>query len=140
MKKVFIFCVVAFGLCANQLAVASHSTADKKDLFAVNTTNTEEIIALGTEPFWSVTVNKNGIVYSSPENRKLSFPYVTPLKAAGRPPDLLRVYRLRSKANSNLLIIKKVNSCSDGMSDKNYPYSATLILGDTVLEGCAENK
>lgn len=147
MKKVLIFCVVAFGLCASTVAVASRSTANNEItlanrnlLFAENTANTEEFIVLGTEPFWSVTVTKkSGIVYSSPENRKLTFPYVAPLKAAGRPPDLLRVYRLRGRAN-NMLIIKKVNACSDGMSDKNYPYSATLILGNTVLEGCAENK
>ncbi len=68
-----------------------------------------------------------------------TFPYVRPLSAAGRPANLVRVYRLKGRTN-NILIIKQVNACSDGMSDKNYSYSATFILGNRVLDGCAEKK
>ncbi|EHC13977.1 MULTISPECIES: COG3650 family protein [Fischerella] len=138
MKKILIFSIIAFVVCSSAITVASQLHSN--NILAQNTTNTEEFIARGTEPFWSVTVSKkNGIVYSTPENRKLTFPYVTPLQASGRPKDLLRVYRLRGKTN-NTLIIKKEDACSDGMSDIQYPYSATLILGNTVLEGCAERK
>ncbi|PMB17628.1 hypothetical protein CEN40_12125 [Fischerella thermalis CCMEE 5205] len=138
MKRILIFFIIAFVVCSSTIAVASQLNSNH--LLAQNTTSTEEFIARGTEPFWSVTVSKkNGIVYSTPENRKLTFPYVTPLQASGRPKDLLRVYRLRGKTN-NTLIIKKEDACSDGMSDIQYPYSATLILGNTVLEGCAQRK
>ncbi|WP_315790116.1 hypothetical protein [Fischerella sp. JS2] len=138
MKKILIFSIIAFVVCSSTIAVAFQLNSNH--LLAQNPINTEEFIARGTEPFWSVTVSKkNGIVYSTPENRKLTFPYVTPLQASGRPADLLRVYRLRGKTN-NTLIIKKEDACSDGMSDKQYPYSATLILGNTVLEGCAQRK
>lgn len=163
MKKNIIFHVFRIGFCATLLAVAFRSSANKKvtlastnAVAAENTTKVEEFIALGTEPFWNVTIRKNGIVYSSPDTRRLTFrlrsplalrlrsgltfPYVTPLKAAGRPADLVRVYRLTSKGNSMMIILKKVSACSDGMSDKNYPYSATLILNNTVLEGCADKK
>jgi uncharacterized membrane protein len=37
-----------------------------------------------------------------------------------------------------MLIIRKVDACSDGMSDNLYPYSALFIQRDIVLEGCAE--
>ncbi|WP_337884167.1 hypothetical protein [Fischerella thermalis] len=138
MKRILIFFIIAFVVCSSTIAVASQLNSNH--LLAQNTTSTEEFIARGTEPFWSVTVSKkNGIVYSTSENRKLTFPYVTPLQASGRPKDLLRVYRLRGKTN-NTLIIKKEDACSDGMSDIQYPYSATLILGNTVLEGCAQRK
>ena len=30
--------------------------------------------------------------------------------------------------------------CSDGMSDKIYPYSAKLLLGTSTARGCAERK
>ena len=98
----------------------------------------EELNARGTEPFWSVTVNKSGIVYSSPSNKKQTFPYVTPHSAAGRTPETVRVYRLLS--GNHTLVIKKQSACSDGMSDKEYPYSATFIMNNTVLDGCAESK
>jgi uncharacterized membrane protein len=98
----------------------------------------EELNARGTEPFWSVTVNKSSIVYSSPSDKKQTFPYVTPLSAAGRTPETVRVYRLLS--GNHTLVIKKQSACSDGMSDKEYPYSATFIMNNTVLDGCAESK
>ncbi|BAY79255.1 hypothetical protein NIES25_57390 (plasmid) [Nostoc linckia NIES-25] len=138
--KTFICCVALLGFGASLLA-NSPSTANE---FLINrkfaqTTKSEEFIARGTEPFWSVLVSKRGIVYSSPDVQKQTFSYIAPLKAEARPADLVRVYRLQGKGN-NILIIKKVDACSDGMSDKEYPYSAIFILGNKVLEGCAEKK
>ncbi len=98
----------------------------------------EEFMSRGTEPFWNVEVTKRGIVYSTPDNRKQIFPYVEPISASGRTRDTVRVYRLRGK--NNILIIKKENACSDGMSDREYPYSTTFIIGNQVLDGCAEKK
>jgi uncharacterized membrane protein len=137
-----IYCVVLLGFSAT-LLIGNVSVVNNQVLSRSSTTlasiKTEEFISRGTEPFWNVTVSKNGIVYSSPDVKKQTFPYIAPMKAAGRPADLVRVYPLKGKTNS-MLIIKKVSVCSDGMSDKEYPYSATVILGNTVLEGCAEKK
>ncbi|WP_193194984.1 COG3650 family protein [Nostoc sp. MG11] len=143
--KTFISCVVLLGLDTT-LLISNPSTA-KSDISSINkntlvvaeTVSNEEFIARGTEPFWSVTVSKRGIIHSSPDTKKQTFPYVVPLEAEGRPIDLVRVYPLRGNSN-NLLIIKKVNVCSDGMSDKNYSYSATFILENKIFEGCAEKK
>ncbi|MFQ4145421.1 hypothetical protein [Chlorogloeopsis sp. ULAP02] len=146
MKKALASRILTLGLCTTLLAVVTRISTNQELGFlninaaiAGNNTNVEEFISRGTEPFWSVTVSKSGIVYSSLDTRKLTFPYVAPLTATGRPTDLVRVYRLKGKDN-NILMIKKVDSCSDGMSDNNYPYSATLVLGDRVLEGCAQRK
>lgn len=133
--KVLIFCIFVFG-CTSALAIPSPSS---NTLVAADTANTEEFTAAGTEPFWGINVSNKGIVYSEAGSAKLTFPYIAPMKAQGRSLDVLRVYRLRSKDNS-ILIIKKDTACSDGMSDNKYPYSATLILGDRVLEGCARKK
>lgn len=100
--------------------------------------NLDTFVIVGTEPFWNMTIAQSGIVYSTPD-KKQTFPYVAPIKAEGRTLELLRVYRLPSGLN-NLIIIQKVSSCSDGMSERQYPYSATLIFGSTVREGCAEKK
>ncbi|MFB2834605.1 COG3650 family protein [Floridanema evergladense] len=96
----------------------------------------ETFTAIGTEPFWNITINRNGIVYSSPDASKRIYPYVAPIAAQARSVDFVRVYRLNGQPNGTL-IIKKVKSCSDGMSDKAYPYEAILILGNQVMEGCA---
>lgn len=94
----------------------------------------------GNEPFWNVSISRGSIVYSSPEEvKRQTFPYVTPMTAANRPDDVLRVYRLRGRPEG-MLILKRTSNCSDGMSDKSYPYSATLILGNRAFEGCAQNK
>ncbi|MBF2065398.1 MAG: hypothetical protein IGS39_13395 [Calothrix sp. C42_A2020_038] len=102
----------------------------------------ERFRVVGNEPFWGVDVSQKGIVYTwlSDTQRKQTFRYVAPQKAEGRPLDVLRVYRLGGRAD-NLLIINKVNGyCSDTMSDTKYPYTATLILGNTVRTGCAEKR
>ena len=127
---------VLFGLGA--IALAFHlnpaNSAEAKPI-----ERSEEFRVVGTEPFWGMSISKRGIVYSTPESRPRSFPYVAPMSAQGRPADVVRVYRLQSKPNT-LLVINKVTVCSDGMSDKQYPYSATLILDNTVRQGCAEKK
>ncbi|GET37948.1 COG3650 family protein [Microseira wollei] len=105
----------------------------------VSQTRVEEFILRGNEPFWSVTISRNGIIYSTPESPNRRYPYTAPISAAGRPPDLVRVYRLNGQP-SGILVIKKADSCSDTMSDIVYPYSATLILGNRVLEGCAQKR
>ncbi|MBH8552646.1 hypothetical protein I8751_09715 [Nostocaceae cyanobacterium CENA357] len=141
--KAFICYVTLLGfgasLLANSPSTANELSINKNSLVVAETASSEEFIARGNEPFWSVTVSKRGIVYSSPDVKKQVFPYVVPLKAQGRTADLVRVYKLKNRGN-NTLIIKKVDTCSDGMSDKNYLYSAIFILGNTVLEGCAEKQ
>lgn len=101
---------------------------------ATNQGSGQELIVNGTEPFWGITISRKGIVYTTPESRQ-NFPYVAPTTASGRPADFVRVYRLRGST----LVIKK-GSCSDGMSDIKYPYSAVYISGNRVLEGCARAK
>ncbi|HYW19813.1 MAG TPA: hypothetical protein VE956_10970 [Nodularia sp. (in: cyanobacteria)] len=134
--KTFIFCTLLLGL--SSCLPANSTNNDNNQVISSNpTTDNPEFRAYGTEPFWSVDVTKNEIVYSSSgTDQKQTFPSVKPLTADGRTPDTVRVYRLGDKENS-MLIIKKVDSCSDGMSDNLHPYSSIFIRGDMVLEGCA---
>ncbi|MGB3203369.1 MAG: hypothetical protein WBB28_00090 [Crinalium sp.] len=117
------------------LEVAKQSNSS---LVAATPAKVEEFTAVGTEPFWSVKVSRSGIVYSSPDVKSRKYPYIAPKAASNRPLDLLRVYQLKGQT-SGFLVIKK-GTCSDGMSDRVYPYDATVILGNQVLEGCAYKK
>ena len=97
-----------------------------------------EATAVGNEPFWSITVAANGILYKTPETQ-VRFPYVKPLQAIGRVNGSTLVYPLRKGNQQGTLVLQKLTSgfCSDTMSDNRYPYSATVILNNTVLSGCA---
>lgn len=121
--------VLLIGLAASLLtllpAIANQTAPEPIESFKV----------IGNEPFWSIGIDKTGITYSTPDSQKTTFPAVVPLSAQGRPADNLRVYPLKGRTNGTLIIRK--GACSDTMSDRKYNYSATLILGDTVKEGCA---
>ena len=97
-----------------------------------------EATAVGNEPFWSITVATNGILYKTPETQ-VQFPYVKPLQAIGRVNGSTLVYPLRKGNQQGTLVLQKLTSgfCTDTMSDNRYPYSATIILNNTVLSGCA---
>jgi uncharacterized membrane protein len=98
----------------------------------------ENFTAAGVEPFWSLKITNGGITFATPDRPQISYPYVNPLKAIGRPAEVVRVYHLRRKNSRATLVLKQVNNCSDTMSDRLYPYSATLIFPDRVFEGCAQ--
>ena len=97
-----------------------------------------EAVAVGNEPFWNVTVTPTGILYKTPETQ-IQFPYVKPLQAIGRVTGSTIVYPLRKGNQQGTLVLQKRTSgfCNDTMSDNLYPYSATLILNNTVVSGCA---
>src|SRR5690349_16273518 len=104
--KTFIFPVILLGiattLSVNNRSIANESVSKNQNLIVAQAASNEQFIARGTEPFWNVTVSKRGIVYNSPGTQQVKFPYVTPLKAEGRPADLVRVYRLKGTGNNTL--------------------------------------
>ena len=89
----------------------------------------------GTEPFWLVEIYKDSIVYQRAGEKKILYPYskaelrgdstcyTTKTKVHGRP--------------SNMIIKIVADSCSDGMSENIYPFTALIIRNDEVLHGCA---
>ena len=139
--KTLLYCAFLFGFSASLLALDSikaNAEAPLSNQTSSANKNPGTFVIVGTKPFWGMSIAKTGITYSTPDKKQI-FPYVAPLPAEGRTLDLLQVYRLPGGLN-NLIVIQKVNSCSDGMSDRQYPYSATLIFGRTVREGCASRK
>jgi uncharacterized membrane protein len=91
--------------------------------------------AAGTEPFWDITVTPKGIVYNTPESKPVTFPYLPPIQAQGRPEDVAFIYRLQKGKQQGILTFQK-NSCNNGMSDRIYDYSTLLYLNNQVRAGC----
>lgn len=87
--------------------------------------------ALGTEPFWNAQIDGEALTYTTPEDQK------------GRRATLVR----RDQANGaefsgklggaaiHVEVTKR--TCSDGMSDRNYPFTVLLTVGSDRREGCA---
>lgn len=90
--------------------------------------------AFGNEPFWSVRLEGDTLVFSTPENQA-----GTTLKGR-RVPSLIGVVYMGTDGDGrefNLDI--QPGQCSDGMSDNTYQHVATFIYGETTYRGCAES-
>ena len=91
----------------------------------------QRLQALGTEPFWSVDIDGSQIAYSSLDEPEKRIARVTRQEAGGE----LRLVGTLGNAPITVRIIPE--TCSDGMSDRVYAYSARVQLGAQSLQGCA---
>ena len=81
--------------------------------------------ALGTEPFWSVTIDNGRMIYESPEG---GFAVRAP---ASRETGDGRIYRTR-----RITLHTWLAECSDGMSDRRYAETVRATVDGRALEGC----
>ena len=91
----------------------------------------ETIRLVGTEPFWGGDIAHGMLTWSTPED--IDGQRVPVTRFAGR----------GGLSFSGELDMRELDiaitpaSCSDGMSDRTYPYVATVQLGDQQFHGCA---
>jgi uncharacterized membrane protein len=91
----------------------------------------DSISLTGTEPFWGGEVGGGRFLYTTPENIDgVSIPVE---RFAGR----AGVSFTGTLDGSDVVLAVTEGECSDGMSDRTYPYTATLSLGDDLRGGCA---
>ena len=87
---------------------------------------------VGTEPFWGGRIARDGITISGADRPDTRFPYRDPVvTGAGAR------FQSQSAGAFPLEITLVRETCSDGMSDKRYPFEATVVLGKETLKGCA---
>ena len=91
----------------------------------------ETIRFTGTEPFWGGTVSGGELVYSTPENQDGE--RIAVRRFAGN--NGLGFSGVRGGKPFDMAITPR--ACSDGMSDRTYPFTVTLKLGDEQRSGCA---
>ena len=92
----------------------------------------ERFQALGTEPFWSVEVLENGqLRYATPERQEGALIAATLHRSGGV------LAFAGTLAGERFALAITPGTCSDGMSDNSYPFSATLTLGARRERGCA---
>ena len=91
----------------------------------------ETIRLIGTEPFWGGTIRNGDMVYSTPENQ--AGETIRVLRFAGN--NGLGFSGTRKEGPVDVAVTP--GRCSDGMSDRSYPFTVTLKLGDEQRSGCA---
>jgi len=91
----------------------------------------ETLRLIGTEPFWGGTVGSGRLTYTTPDNPD---------------GDTIAVERFAGRGGisfsgvlggEDLEMTVTPIACSDSMSDRTYPFTVTLKIGDETREGCA---
>lgn len=90
----------------------------------------ESINLLGTEPFWALRVEGQEGLWTTPENQSGTRFAVTRFAGNG---GLGLSGTLEGKPLTATLT---PGECSDGMSDRRFPFVATIALGGETLRGC----
>jgi uncharacterized membrane protein len=85
----------------------------------------------GTEPFWGGQVSGRKLTYETPENPEGETIAVDRFEGRGG----LSWSGALGEASFTMTVTPA--ECSDGMSDRTYPFVATLQIGEELRSGCA---
>lgn len=129
MNALLPLLILAAGLAACGSGEAAPGASPTQ---AFNGIGEEEVIFLtGTEPFWGGEIEGDAARYTTPENQGGAQFAVQ--RFAGN--NGLAFTGSMDGENFDLTVTP--GDCSDGMSDRTYPFVATLKLGDEQRNGCA---
>jgi len=93
----------------------------------------------GNEPFWGIKITKKNLIYSPLDGDILNLPIIIN-KTSENNTSIAAVYAKKS-ADSVTAVLQKVETCSDGMSDIDYPYSiSAMINNQKFYSGCCHVK
>lgn len=91
----------------------------------------DEVVSLtGTEPFWNVRIENGEALWTSPENAqgtRFAVSRFAGNNGLGFSGDM---------AGQAITMTLTPGQCSDGMSDRVFPFVATIALGEETLRGC----
>ena len=119
--------MLLLGACQPGEDTATGAPAEAFDGIAAE----ETIYLTGTEPFWGGEITGSKAQYSTPENQDGTMFEVE--RFAGN--NGLAYTGQIDGGNFDLTVTP--GDCSDGMSDRSYPFTATLKIGEEQRNGCA---
>ncbi len=123
-----IFAIAAFALsgCSAGSQDGRSPSAPRSEVIAPD----ETIRLTGAEPFWGGTIASGRLVYTTPED------------PAGQTVEVRRFAGLNGfgfagrMGEQALDVVVTEAPCSDGMSDRIYPFSVVLQIGQDQRRGC----
>lgn len=120
--------VLALALAA--CAPAQQDGIDPKGQ-AFDAVGPEEVVTLaGTEPFWNITITGDRARYSNPDHPEGYDFAVTRFAGNGG------LGFSGTLFDGPVTLTLTPGTCSDGMSDRRFPFVATVALGEQTLRGC----
>lgn len=91
----------------------------------------------GTEPFWDISLSERQMRVNMLDGPKYNVPITFRQTSANN--QTIAVIAGGNGANETQTFLQKVAECSDGMSDKNYPYAVTAVVNrQKVVSGCCD--
>ena len=96
---------------------------------------TQPLRVLGTEPFWSVEITPDALIYTRVDQPEQRAP-----NHGATVQGTVATYATSTNLQQALNVMLIATECSDGMSDRVYPLTARVEIGDDTLTGCAASK
>jgi uncharacterized membrane protein len=113
------------------LLAASADAAPSR--YLINRVNVlEPITAVGTEPFWDITITGRSVTWSDPETENRAGRVGKPRLSSGK-----AVWKGQVSGHGAFTLTVTRGPCSDGMSDFTYPLTVKVKTADLTLNGCA---
>ena len=95
----------------------------------------QPVRALGTEPFWSVEITPDALIYTRVDQPTQRAP-----NRGATVQGTVATFASSTDLNQALNVTLIATECSDGMSDRTYPLTARVELGDQSFNGCAASQ
>lgn len=136
MLKVTLFLRCSLALIAPLVLSACGANPDKPDLPGDDRpysgiASDETVRFTGTEPFWGGEVSGEKLTYTTPDSPEGEVITVDRFDGRGG----LSWSGKLGEASFTMTVTPA--ECSDGMSDRTYPFVATLQTGEELRSGCA---
>lgn len=133
--RLFLHAVVlalALTGCSGRSSSTDTQTAGAEDTQAYAGIGGGEVVHFtGTEPFWGGQVAGKTLTYSTAENQAGTT--ITVSRFAGRNGVSFSGFL----GGQDFVMAVTPGQCSDGMSDRSYPFTVTLQVAGEQREGCA---
>ena len=128
MRKIMLAATILLAACQTENTDGAPGTSPD-GFTAIGPDETVQFT--GTEPFWGGSVAGTQLTYTTPED--IDGTTITVKRFDGQG-GLGYSGELRGAAFDMTI---SPGTCSDGMSDRTYPYTVTLKIGEETRNGCA---
>jgi uncharacterized membrane protein len=123
---------LTLGACSPQTAEPAPAAPAEPAPMLAGVDLSQPVRVLGTEPFWGIDLNASELVYSGVDRAEQRAPRPEPALQG-----TVATYEAITTTGTAISIMLAATECSDGMSDRTYPLTARVKVGDEELSGCA---
>lgn len=132
MRGFAILTVALLGACSDPGPGPKIDTPPAAPMVLAGVDLGQPVRALGTEPFWGLEITPSALTLTGVDRPALTAP-----NPGATLQGTTAVYRVQPTNGPPLEVTLIATECSDGMSDRSYPLTARIVLGNETLGGCA---